>query len=51
MLVIASLQTERPTTEALLGAFNYIDLTRIKEVDSTSYHLTPLTALQQNILE
>jgi transposase len=46
-----SLQTSRPTAEALLGAFSYIDLTRLKEVDGTSYHLTPLTALQQNILE
>ena len=44
-------RTARPTAEALLGAFNYIDLTRIKEVDGISYHLTPLTALQQNILE
>jgi len=44
-------KTSRPTTEALLGAFSYIDLIHIKKADGTSYHLTPLTALQQNILE
>jgi len=43
--------TSRPTTEALLGAFNYIDLIGIEGVDGISYHLTPLTALQQYILE
>jgi len=46
-----SRKTSRPTTEALLGAFSYIDLIRIKEAEGTSYHLTPLTALQQNILK
>jgi len=45
-----SLQTSRPTAEALLGAFSYIDLIVIKGTD-ISYHLTPLTALQQNILK
>jgi len=44
-------KTSRPTAEALLGLFDYIDLTSIKEIDGFSYHLTPLTALQQNILE
>ena len=44
-------KTSRPTTEALLGAFNYIDLIGIKEIEDISYHLTPLTALQQDILE
>ena len=43
--------TSRPTTEALLGAFNYIDLIGIEGVDGISYHLTPLTTLQQYILE
>jgi len=44
-------KTSRPTTEALLGAFSYIDLIAIKEVDGISYHGTKLTALQQNILD
>lgn len=44
-------KTSRPTTEALLGAFSYIDLIAIKQNDEILYHLTPLTALQQNILE
>lgn len=44
-------KTSRPTTEALLDAFSYIDLIAIKKNDEISYHLTPLTALQQNILE
>jgi transposase len=43
--------TTRPTTEALLGAFSYIDLIGIEGIDGISYHLTPLTALQQHILE
>lgn len=43
--------TSRPTTEALLGAFSYIDLIGIEGIDGISYHLTPLTALQQYILE
>jgi len=44
-------KTSRPTTEALLRAFNYIDLIGIKGVDGISYHLTSLTAVQQRILE
>ena len=43
--------TKRPTTEALLRAFHYIYLVAIEENDSISYHLTPLTVLQQCILE
>lgn len=43
--------TSRPTAEALLGAFSYIDLIGIEGIDGISYHLTPLTALQQYILE
>jgi transposase len=44
-------RTSRPTAEALLRAFNYIDLIGFKETDGISYYLTPLTALQQCILE
>jgi transposase len=44
-------RTKRPTAEALLRSFRYIDLIGIKGIDGTSYHLTPLTALQQHILE
>lgn len=44
-------KTKRPTAEALLGAFSYIDLIGIKGTDGISYHLTPLTTLQQYILE
>jgi len=43
--------TERPTAEALLEAFSYIDLIGIKGIDGISYQLTPLTALQQRILK
>jgi len=44
-------RTTRPTAEALLGAFSYIDLIVIEGTDGISYHLTPLTNLQQYILE
>lgn len=44
-------KTKRPTAEALLGAFSYLDLIVFKETDDISYHLTPLTTLQKNILE
>jgi len=44
-------RTSRPTAEALLGAFSYIDLIGIKGINGISYHLTPLTTLQQLILE
>jgi len=43
--------TARPTAEALLGAFSYVDLVGIEGVDGISYNLTPLTDLQQYILE
>jgi transposase len=43
--------TARPTTEILLEAFSYIDLIGIKGIDGISYQITPLTALQQRILE
>lgn len=43
--------TPRPTTELLLKAFQEITLTIIQEVDQTHRHLTPLTGLQQRILE
>lgn len=44
-------RTNRPTAEALLGTFSYIDLIIIEEINGISYHLTPLTDLQQYILE
>lgn len=44
-------KTSRPTAEALLGAFSYIDLIVIKGVDGILCHLTPLSFLQQLILE
>jgi transposase len=44
-------KTSRPTAEALLGAFSEINLIVIKEIDGTSSHLTPLSFLQQLILE
>lgn len=44
-------RTNRPTAEALLSAFSYIDLIAIEGIDGISYHLTPLTSLQQYILE
>jgi len=43
--------TTRPTAEALLGAFNYIDLVGIEGIEGTLYNLTQLTDLQQYILE
>jgi len=43
--------TARPTAELLLKAFKEITLTIIQEADQTSYHLTPLTRVQQRILE
>lgn len=44
-------QTSLPTAEALLAAFSYIHLVVILGEQGTSYHLTPLTDLQQRILE
>jgi len=43
--------TSRPTAEALLSAFSYIDLIGIEGIDGISYHLTTLTYLQLLILE
>jgi len=43
--------TARPTAELLLKAFQEITLTVIHEVGQTRRHLTPLTGLQQRILE
>jgi len=42
--------TQRPTAERLLEAFQEITLTIIQESHQTSYHLTPLSPLQQRIL-
>lgn len=43
--------TARPTAERLLAAFREITLTVIQEPARTHRHLTPLTELQQRILE
>ena len=43
--------TAAPTTERLLQAFANITLTIIQFPDRIFYHLTPLTALQMQILE
>ena len=44
-------QTTRPTTEMLLHVFRGITLSRITVNDETYEHLTPLTAVQECILE
>jgi transposase len=43
-------QTARPTTERLLKAFRYIDLSVVYLPDQTIYHVTPLSELQKRIL-
>jgi transposase len=43
-------QTAQPTTERLLKAFHYIDLSVVRLPDQTIYHVTPLSALQKCIL-
>jgi len=43
--------TARPTAELLLGAFKEITLTIFQEGERTRRHLTPLTEVQQRILE
>jgi transposase len=43
--------TARPTAELILDAFQEITLTIIQEADQTRRHLTPLTELQQHMLE
>ena len=43
--------TARPTAERLLEAFKDITLTVIQEPQQTRHHLTPLSPLQQRILE
>lgn len=43
-------QTARPTTERLLKAFRYIDLSVVQLPDQTIYHVTPLSELQKRIL-
>lgn len=44
-------ETRRPTAESILAAFKNIDMVRIKQAHNTLYHLTPLSLLQQRILE
>jgi len=43
-------QTARPTTERLLRAFRYIDLSVVRLPDQTIHHVTPLSELQKRIL-
>lgn len=43
--------TSRPTTERLLRAFVGVTLTKIEQAGAVMYHLTPLSELQQRILE
>lgn len=43
--------TSRPTTERLLGAFQEIALMVVQEPHQTRYHLTPLSKVQQRILD
>ena len=43
-------QTARPTTERLLKAFRYIDLSVVRLPDQTICHVTPLSELQKRIL-
>lgn len=43
--------TARPTTELMLRAFEGLTLTRLRAGDGEHVHLTPLTPVQQRILE
>jgi transposase len=43
--------TERPTTEMMLRAFEGLTLTLITEADRIIVHVTPLSAVQQRILQ
>jgi hypothetical protein len=43
--------TVRPTTELMLRAFEGLTLTRLRAGDGEHVHLTPLTPVQQRILE
>jgi transposase len=43
--------TEQPTTERLLKAFDGLTLYRLSDGQTTWYEVTPLSALQQRILE
>lgn len=44
-------ETDNPTTERLLKAFDNIYLTIVRSSDQVVYHVTPLTPLQVRILE
>lgn len=44
-------ETKRPTAESILAAFKNIDMVIIKQAHDTLSHLTPLSDLQQRILE
>ena len=43
--------TARPSTELMLRAFEGLTLTGVEEARRVSYHLTPLSLVQQRILE
>jgi transposase len=43
--------TARPTAERILEAFEHITLTVIRDPPRTLHHITPLSSLQQRILE
>ena len=43
--------TARPTAEKLLAAFEGITLTKFGEAEQMRYHITPLSRLQQHIIE
>ncbi|MBM4341597.1 MAG: IS1634 family transposase [Deltaproteobacteria bacterium] len=43
-------ETSRPTTERLLKAFDYIDMSVVQLDNQTIYHITPLSELQKHIL-
>ena len=47
----AKRSTARPTAEKLLAAFDGITLTRVKQSTQKYSHVTPLSPLQQTILE
>lgn len=42
--------TRRPTSEALLKAFKGLHLTALIQQAHTTYHVTPLSALQERIM-
>jgi transposase len=47
----AGRKNERPTAELILRAFSNITLTRIRDGTRSILHITPLTSLQQHLLQ